>query len=259
MLSVISTNEWVLTAEGDPIRICKQLTAYFPSASVRDIYHYLQSFGMYGSAKDGIRLIRKLQENNVWGIVQHEFEQLQQAWNGPNIPIFIFPSDPGNELLIRDFNGKSGLAYKDKLFLFISPQNTEREMKAILTHEYNHVCRLSKYEKPEDAYVLLDSIILEGLAEWAVYERMGEDNNGSWLSLYSNQQLANMWKELVYPKKDHLKKTKTHHDVLYGFGKYPKMAGYCVGYYLVKMYVKNKDIHSKDLLDLPSALIAQLE
>ncbi|WP_369010262.1 DUF2268 domain-containing putative Zn-dependent protease [Oceanobacillus alkalisoli] len=54
------------------------------------------------------------------------------------MPIFIFPSDRSN----TEINGKSGLSFHDKLFLFISGETSLTEIKALLTHEYYHVCRL---------------------------------------------------------------------------------------------------------------------
>src|SRR5690625_6839523 len=48
----------------------------------------------------------------------------------PDIPIFIFPSDSRNQELTRHFNGKSGLAFVDKLFLFVSEKNTEKDRKS---------------------------------------------------------------------------------------------------------------------------------
>ena len=123
---------------------------------------------------------------------------------------------PDNKQLVREFNGKSGLAYADKLFLFISPQNTATEIRAILTHEYNHVCRLNKFPKREEDCTLLDTIILEGLAEMAVAERFGKDFTSSWTSLYSDRQLARFWKEFVYPNRNQVKESDIHEEVLYG-------------------------------------------
>ncbi|WP_041071916.1 DUF2268 domain-containing protein [Bacillus sp. OxB-1] len=257
-MGVVNTNDWLTESDGNPIDLCKKLSSFFPDASVSDIYHHLLTFGMYPSAEEGRKMSEKLEENNVWTIAQHEFEQLQQLWQGPDVPIFIFPSDSDNELLMREFNGKSGLAFQDKLFLFIAPHNTESEILALLTHEYNHVCRLTKYPKREEEYVLLDTIIMEGLAEMAVQERLGEGANPAWLSLYADEVLEKLWIELVYPEKDQAKMTATHQEVLYGLGSYPKMAGYCVGYYLVRTFLNGKALHTADLFTYSSSRIAQL-
>ena len=213
---------------------------------------------MYISAKQGRALVKKLQTNKVWDISLNEMELLRRKWKGPSVPVFIFPSDSHNKVLIREFNGKSGLAYADKLFLFISPQNTETEIRAILAHEYNHVCRLNMFPKREDDCTLLDTIILEGLAEMAVAERFGKDFTSSWTSLYSDRQLAKFWKEFVYPNRNQLKETDIHEEVLFGLGRYPYMTGYAVGYYVVRNFLRGTNLQSVDLLTLPSSEVAQL-
>lgn len=104
-----------------------------------------------------------------------------------------------NPKIMRDQNGKSGLAFKDKLFLFLSDQNSDNEIRALFVHEYNHVCRLAKNDKQEENYILLDSIILEGLAENAVRELVGEEYLAKWTSYYTEGQLNQMWKKIIYP------------------------------------------------------------
>ena len=197
------------------------------------------------NAKD--RII-KLHRNHVWEIVQNEAQILQEMWKGPDVPIFIFPSDISNETMKLEFNGKSGLSFKDKLFLFISEENDEAEIRSLLTHEYNHVCRLTYYPKHEDDYTLLDTIILEGLAENAVRERFGEEFLSSWTSLYTDKELLKMWEKLIVPNRSILKTDPKLHELLYGSPLYPYMAGYAVGYFLVKKYMKINQFTSKDLL-----------
>ncbi|MCM3639026.1 DUF2268 domain-containing protein [Sporosarcina luteola] len=257
-MTVVRTDKWIEESAGDPSEVCANLSQYFPTGTVSDIHHHLTMFGMYLSAKQGRALTKKLQSNNVWDISAKEFGLLRSKWKGPSVPVFIFPSDSYNKVLAREFKGKSGLAYADKIFLFISPNNTETEIKAILTHEYNHVCRLNMFPKREEDCTLLDTIILEGLAEVAVAERFGEDFTSSWTSLYSERQLARFWKEVVYPNRNHLKESKIHDKVLYGLSRYPHMAGYAVGYYVVRNFLKGTDFHVVDLLTRPSTEIAQL-
>ncbi|MCM3712059.1 DUF2268 domain-containing protein [Sporosarcina luteola] len=257
-MTVVRTDKWIEESGGDPSEICARLSRYFPAASTKEIQRHLTQFGMYISAKQGSALTKKLQTNNAWDISSNEFKLLRSKWNGPSVPVFIFPSDSDNKVLASEFNGKSGLAFADKIFLFISPNNTETEIKAILTHEYNHVCRLNLFPKREEDCTLVDTIILEGLAEVAVAERFGEDSTSSWTSLYSDRQLARFWKDFVYPNRMHRKNSKIHDKVLYGLGRYPHMAGYAVGYYVVRNFLKSTDYHAEDLLSLPSTEIARL-
>jgi uncharacterized protein YjaZ len=258
-MGVIRTDKWLLDSYHKPIEICEKLKGHFDGALAFEIYDHLILHGMYHPLRNGNEVVNKLQKNKVWEIVQEEKLRLQKVWKGPNIPIFIFPSDKNNRKLKQDFNGKSGLAFKDKLFLFISEDNTEKELRALFTHEYNHVCRLSKFQKNEEDYVLLDSIILEGLAENAVRERLGEECLATWTSYYSNEELKKMWNHLVLPNRNILKNDLKHQTILYGLRFYPKMLGYCVGYYLVKNYIEATNKTSKDLLNIKTDHIAQIK
>lgn len=255
-MSVIRTDRWLADLYDNPVTICEKIKGLFDGADASEIYDYLTFHGMYIPQKNGSIIVRKLKENKVWDIVQNEKKNLQKRWKGPSIPVFIFPSDTTNEILNREFHGKSGLAFKDKLFLFVSEENKEAEIRSLFTHEYNHACRLSKYHKDEEEYVLLDTIILEGLAENAVRERFGTEFMSNWTSYYSNEELEKMWRRLVYPNRKVLKVRSKHQDILYGLRSYPKMAGYCVGYYLVNQYMESTGLSSKDLLSIHSEMFA---
>lgn len=257
-MGVIRTDKWLHDSYHQPIEICEKLIGHFSDALAPEIYDYLNQHGMYQPFRNEFEAVKKLQKNNVWEIVEEENLRLQKVWEGPNIPIFIFPSDKNNRKLQQDFNGKSGLAFKDKLFLFISEENMEMEILALFTHEYNHVCRLTMYPKNEEDYVLLDTIILEGLAENAVREQLGEEFLANWTSYYSNEELKKMWNNLVLPNRNILKSDRKHQNLLYGLRLYPKMLGYCVGYYLVKNYIEATNKTSKDLLNIKTANIAQI-
>lgn len=257
-MSVISTDKWLVDLYEQPIKICEKIKDYFDDAQAYEIYDYLTLHGMYRPFKNGKEQVRKLQENKAWKIVQDENERLQQMWEGPDVPVFIFPSDINNRRINIDLNGKSGLAFKNKLFLFISENTLEKELRSLFTHEYNHVCRLFKFQKSEENYVLLDTIILEGLAENAVFERFGEAFISTWTSYYSTDELEKIWNNLVYPNRNILKTDLKHQQILYGLGSYPKMAGYCVGYFLVEKYIKENRLTSNDLLYVPTDKIAHL-
>ena len=60
------------------------------------------------------------------------------------------------------------------IFLFVCGRNSLEELKALLAHEYHHICRLHQIETKETEYTLLDTMIMEGLAEQAVTERYTE-------------------------------------------------------------------------------------
>lgn len=256
-MSVVQTDKWLEKHYTDPIKLCAQLEEYFDQVSAKDIHQYLSFYGMY--LKPSIpknKIIESMNALDVWNMIRKEENLLRKEWSAPSIPIFIFPSEKRNRKLMRDSGGKSGVAFKDKLFLFVSEHLTKSEIQALFTHEYNHIARLHHYRKKEQT--LLDSIVLEGLAENAVRERLGEKYLASWTTYYSETQLENMWKKLLLPS-IHQKKSNPKHDtLLFGLKLYPKMVGYAVGYHIVKRYIVKYELNVKDLLPLPSRKIAMI-
>ncbi|WP_047981117.1 DUF2268 domain-containing protein [Ornithinibacillus contaminans] len=254
-MGVIRTDQWLLSDYKNPIQLCERLAGYF-QASAEEVYDYLYLHGMYFPTDKGEKSLNTLLQKNPWKVVEAEYEILSELWGGPDIPIFLFPID---ESVYRvQGEGKSGLAFHDKLFLFLSDAIPTSSLRALLTHEYNHVCRLIQYPKLEDEYILLDTIILEGMAEYAVLERFGTSYQANWLSFYTEMEVQEIWRDVVYPNKDVRKTAIKHQEVLFGTDAYPTMAGYCVGYYLVKKCVDANHLTSRDLLKLPTKTIVEL-
>ncbi|RYG71441.1 Zn-dependent protease [Lentibacillus lipolyticus] len=261
-MTVIRTDKWLLHSYKKPAELCQKLKAQFPEdARASDIHQHLIAHGMYQQPpKDDDEWIKNLKEKEIWQIVREEEQKLRKLWHGPDVPIFIFPADPNNRKLQHEQNGKSGLAFPDKVFLFVSRENSANEIRALFTHEYNHVCRLNSYSKSMNDYRLLDTIVLEGTAENAVRERLGNQYTAGWTAYYPNAQLEKLWKHAVYPNRHAAISSRIHQDILYGHRFFPKMAGYCVGYYLVKNYIEATDVTSVDLLDMePETIMEQTD
>lgn len=258
-MSVVSTDKWLDKLYWQPLEICERLQANFESnVTAEEIYMYLCLHGMCRKPMRKMQQqLEKWKRENIWGFVHKEEQKLKKLWNGPDIPIFIFPADTNNIRIMRDQNGKSGVAFKDKLFLFLPEYNNENEIRALLTHEYNHVCRLANTQNDENEYVLLDSIIMEGLAENAVQELVGRKYVAKWTTYYSDTQLEHMWKKIIHPNRHIPIAHQKHQDFLYGHRMLPKMIGYCVGYYLVRKYVERNKVTSKELLRTKTDIIAQ--
>lgn len=259
-MTIIATNEWLETyrknkkkrvAENMNLQkdtLCEPLTQYFYDATATDIHQYLIQNGMFSPHPRDYQILDDLKENQIWEEAKKELRRLQKRWSGPDVPVFIFPSERRNRSLNIDFNGKSGLAFKDKLFLFVSSKTTNSELKALLTHEYNHVCRLSYFTEEEGQISLLDTIILEGMAECAVEERLGKDYLAKWTHVYSKEQAKRFWKKWIAPNAQLKKQDKKHYDLMFGKGSIPKWMGYNVGYHLVASAVANTNMTVKDML-----------
>ncbi|WP_078548113.1 DUF2268 domain-containing protein [Litchfieldia alkalitelluris] len=250
---VTLTKEWLNDSYDNPILLCEKLQPYFKeSVTAQEIYQFLNMNGMYRPNKEDESRLKAFVEKKPWKIVQDQEAKLKKDWKVPNIPIFIFPSDQTNRTIYKEFNGKSGIAFHDKLFLFLSEENTDSEIRAVFTHEFNHVYRLSKYKKQEGEYHLLDTMILEGLAEHSVRERLGEDYTAKWTHYYTKSQLERLWARYY---KNHQDITKDHphfQRLLYGFSPLPKMLGYSMGYELVGNYLTKNQKTTSQVMELPS-------
>ncbi|MDY0396170.1 DUF2268 domain-containing putative Zn-dependent protease [Virgibacillus halophilus] len=147
-MGIMQTDEWLLDSYDDPISLCKRLKPYFQDSSPQDIHYYLTSNGMYHRpASENKDMVDKMHHQHVWKIVDEQRKHLQKLWEGPDVPIFIFPADPQNRMIQRDFHGKAGITFPDKIFLFVSDYNEKEDIQALFTHEYNHVCRMKLFFK----------------------------------------------------------------------------------------------------------------
>lgn len=249
-MTVIKTNEW-LEESTDHFKICGRLKPYFHKSSTREISGYLHSFGMYKGEETGRLLFADLKKNKVWDIVRADEALLKKEWSGPDVPVFILPADAANRKMRDEFGGKSGLAFHDKLFLFLS-DNSKKDIQTILTHEYHHVCRLAKDPKKERDYTLMDAVILEGMAENAVRVRMGEEYEGSWTKRYSKDQVQSFYEKILKPNLELKSDSRKFTQIMFGTGFYPKMLGYAAGYQIVKDYMEKTKINMTDLFFVSS-------
>ncbi|WP_223700698.1 DUF2268 domain-containing protein [Sutcliffiella deserti] len=248
-MTIIHTDRWLEEDYHQPLNISKKLLKYFEDVTERELYDYLIMHGMYRPVHNGKETVNKLIELDCWNIVLKEWRRLRKVWNGPDIPIFIFPSDDQNPQIRRDFKGKSGVAFKDKLFLFLPIDIDINELRALFTHEYNHICVLSNNRKQDDHYTLIESVIIEGLAESAVKYQLGDKYTANWTSYYSDRELATYLERYILPNKDLKKNERNHMKILYGKGFYPKMVGYCVGYYLIQNLLSEESLKYPDLMN----------
>jgi uncharacterized protein YjaZ len=191
---------------------------------------------MYKPDRRTRKTLEKLETKKYWAVTEKVFNKYKRKWKGPDIPIFIFPLDESNSKLMREGKGKSGLSFIDKMFLFLTPINDEKELEALIVHEYHHVCRMQSQKTNPAEYTLLDSIILEGLAEHAVAENCGEKYTGEWSRRYSTKVLAEFWEKEIEEKLSIQRKDRQHDEILFGLGGRPTLLGYAIGYEIVKQY-----------------------
>jgi uncharacterized protein YjaZ len=248
-MAVVTTDKW-LQKDVSLTSIAEKLKSYFSDLSTDEIIDLLHFYGMYKSERGIREIVEELVKNNVWNYVKEDEHFLKKLWHSPDIPIFIFPCDLKNIKIMREYGGKAGVAFRDKLFLFFSPMCSKQDVQALFTHEYNHIARLAADHKKN--YQLSDTVVLEGIAENAVRERFGEEGVSKWTSYYTEQEAYELFKRYILPNSELTRDSKRYAALMFGKGFVPKMLGYCVGYHIVKNYLDQNRVTTKELLNKPS-------
>ncbi|MBM7702577.1 DUF2268 domain-containing protein [Metabacillus iocasae] len=251
-MSIVSTYEWKSTEN-----VYEKLSPYFPDVKVNEMTECLLGYGMCKPSNEFYKVLEELHKRHIWVKLKKRYLVLKREWKGPDIPIFILPSNIFNRKIQTEFNGRSGVAFEDKLFVFMSMQTSDEEAYAVLTHEYNHVCRMKSLNKKENDLTLLDTMIMEGLAEYAVKEYCGETYMAPWTDYYSKQQAEQFWNKYLINNQSLKHMSKRHDELLFGQKWYPKMLGYGVGYHIVMSCVEKHLFSSKQLMATSSNTILQ--
>lgn len=227
-VGIIKTNEWLDQEFDRPLSILKKLQSPFTKAKPEQLYRHLQKHGMYKPSEKSKKTYNLLMEKEVWKKTEQLFTTYQQLWNGPDVPIYIFPLSTAQ----RATETKSGLAYKHSLFLFFNSQISDKEIEAVLIHEYHHVCRLHRLKNKKNT--LLDTMVMEGLAERTVEKYLGSEFLAHWTKIYRESEFKLLWVRYIEGNIITKRSDPLHDRIMLGKFGYPPMLGYWSGYQLVK-------------------------
>ncbi len=206
----------------------------------------LRKNGMASFNRQAEQVFNQMKKKEQWQKLNELFDCYRKRMKGPDVPVFMLPSR-GNLLVAAK---KSGVAFKNMVFLFIPNQISDTELEALFVHEYHHTCRLHKLKGENDT--LLDTLIMEGLAEKAVAEFCGEAYLAPWITGFEDKQMESLI-ETSYKAHFSIKKSSSQHDdLVYGLRSVPRMAGYAVGYHLVDQYCRKKKSMTVKMLATPS-------
>lgn len=248
------TDQWIEEDFYDPKKICCAMLGNATEEEGLELYEYLTSFGMYAPNERTKSLFLQLKAEDAWSEVEGFFSNYKRVWKGPDIPIYIFPMQ-NRSIFMK--NKKSGVSFKDKMFLFLSPTEDKKDLESLFIHEYHHVCRLNQLNKQLEDYTLLDSIVMEGLAEYAVTNYCGKDYNAKGVLAYTDEKLLYYW-ENYFKKYNQVKKKERIHDtLLYGKKGFPELIGYAIGYWLIQSTNKNRKISLRESFALSAEEIVQ--
>ncbi|WP_283249432.1 DUF2268 domain-containing putative Zn-dependent protease [Bacillus sp. FJAT-49736] len=194
---------------------------------------------MYQPSFVNKNIFEELKKALYWQKVEKLYQKYKKLWNGPEVNIYIFPINGANRSLMRETHGKSGLTFEKNLYLFLSPLQDQKELEALFIHEYHHATRMHNLSKQPLDYTLLDSLILEGLAEHAVEEYCGEKYLAEWTRGYSDKQLKRFWHSDFKERLSIDRRNWMHDDLLFGRKFVPRMMGYAIGYKIISEYKKH--------------------
>lgn len=247
---VIRTDIWLDEMIDRPEEICKKINP--GTNNVREYYEYLLFFGMYRPSKSTKVIFQQLKELKAWEKINKFYKKYKKQWNGPEIDIYILPINRGLGSLFRSSNDKSGVTFKDKMILFLGPMKDLKDWESLFVHEYNHATRMSHMSGNPIDYTLLDSLILEGLAEFAVEQYCGKKYLAHWTRAYSEAVLKKFWVSDYKTNLTIKRKNPLHDDLLFGRKFVPNMMGYAIGYKIISEYNKNTIYSINKMFSIPS-------
>lgn len=251
-MGIERTDLWLEEDFDQPNKIIEEHVISSQQADGKNLYNYLRSFGMYSPNKRTKEIFAGLKKQHYWSKSRQILCQYQKRWGGPDIPVYLFPIQATMKQKM------CGVSFKNKMFLFLSPLKDLTELESLIVHEYHHVCRLNQQAKPIHEYSILDSMIMEGLAESAVTNFCGETYNAKWVQQYSDEQLEMFWEKYV---KDHLeakRRDRIHDALMYGKGFFPHLLGYSIGYWLIKKAKEKREIPVRETFSITSDQIMEI-
>ena len=157
--------------------------------------------------------------------------------------IFIFPCF--DDFTIKKMGGVGGFCpWKNVILIFLNfPEGWETYLKETIVHEFVH--SVSPFYKGGD-FSIGEGLIFEGLSE-----NFREKVFGGKSAPYSKALNEDEAMKTLNEIKDKLnsKNWNEYMAIFYGTEKYALWAGYSIGYYLIKKYLKNKkEINWNELL-----------
>ncbi len=238
-MAVMKTDEWLkqlLVTNDNAILahkeiICAPLLPLFNNITAGEMQFELLRQGLF--KPDEINSVKSFLSTSLWQTVEQEYNRLRELWRGPDSAVILLP-------ITKEGPQKNGVAYRKALVLFVSTRIEEIELKALLAHEYHHVCRLAYLQQSPDQIPLLDSLIMEGLAEYTVEQLYGEQYLSPWTKRYTKEEIDPIWKKYFVANLQ-LKGVNQHREYLYGNHTMPPWIGYCIGYRIVQSFAAKQN------------------
>ncbi|SEO15922.1 Uncharacterized protein YjaZ [Amphibacillus marinus] len=237
--------------------IIEPLSTVIDSLALVDLKWLLEQHGLFQPAANNHKQIEQLLNSDVWQQVDDLYKHFQEQWHGPDTKIILLPADLNNNVLTKKFNCISGLTVQATIFLFITDKILPEQLKALIVHEYSHAYRLSTTRR----LTLLDTIILEGVAEYLVHAYCDSNlqTSGLFSSPLKKASFLSVWNKWVKPNLTIYERHPLHSRIMYGnVEDLPDLAGYQVGYYLVSEWARQTNASRTLVLNTPAELFLSI-
>ncbi|WP_226579791.1 DUF2268 domain-containing protein [Halobacillus litoralis] len=219
--------------------LCQTSDHPLKELSKDDIHSLLLSYGLFKPEawRRAQELVTQWKIEGLFQKIDQEYQRLKREWQGPEVPLYVYPFNEGGLFHRREHENKGGVAFKEAIYLFYGKPVKKDDWKAVLAHEYNHVCRLTEKGINLNHVSLLESLVIEGLGEYAVYTLYGGAYTAPWTKQYKDEKLEELWKSKFRPSLKN-RGQKNHLDFLYGSNRkgLPKWSGYQLGYKIIESY-----------------------
>ena len=119
-MGVVRTDEWLNESFSNRVQIEEHI---LDTVNMREqaLIETLNKSGLYKPNRKTNKTFQTMKERKTWSRLSHYYKKYKKEWDGPDIPIFLFPMASEVFTLFRSANKhKSGIAFVDKLFLFIT-------------------------------------------------------------------------------------------------------------------------------------------
>lgn len=240
MLTVLPTNDYMRTS----------FLHKLPNVFQKQLKQ-LSFYGMEQRESSLKEIIERMEEQKWWEKIRYFEAKYKGEWGGEDCPIYIYPVST-KYLKSNKSHIAGGATFEEAVFLFLpTDQINGKKLEALFVHEYHHYQRLNKLSKKIEDFTLLDSCVMEGLAEHAVREYCG-DKYVQYRTKLSKEEALEKWNKYILPNINAGKNSKIHDELLFGKGNYGKYLGYELGYWLVDRYQESHPFSTKKALSLHS-------